>query len=199
MGIHYGAYLMTHRDTEAMQTLAAIAILGANTYRAILEDSRLMADPLFPHLRSFLQTSMSQSIDEASRFNAVATRIGGKKQDRPDQVLEPTISTRLNTMADLRQALGIMASIEIAGSATCAADIPDLEDSDGVDLVSRIGPVQASRYTVLVALQGTSPSSIPGEGQLPGLGSLTSSTATAIPNAFLNTTPRRPISEGAVR
>lgn len=182
-----------------MQTLAAIATLGANTYRTALKTSRLMADPLFPQVSSFLNSAMGQAVDEANRFNAAATRLGGKKQTHPDQPLDPIITSRLNTVADLRGALGIAASIEIAGSATCAAEVTDLEDSEALDLVSRIGPVQASRYTVLVMLQGISPSSNPPKGHLPGLAFLTSSTATAVPNAFLSTTARRPIAEGAVR
>ena len=159
-------------------------------------------------VKAFAETTMAQHAQHEQAFNAAVSRLGGKKQTKPDPAFVPVVKkavASLDGVSVAQGSLGVVAlALELENIAAetvrerlCAARGPSVQS-----VTASIMGVEAQHVSVLLAVQALLMAGAPqlitlsatNVASLPGVaGSL------GFPNAFYKTNSAAPAKQGAVK
>jgi Ferritin-like domain len=202
------AFAASKPDIQILQTAASIEVLAVSTYKTALTLPYIGGSSANPVVKAFAQTTMSQHAQHEQAFNAAVTRLGGKKQTKPDPAFVPVVKKAVASLSGAsasQGALGVVAlalELENVAAETYVNDCAHLADTQSRAVIASIMGVEAQHVSVLLAVQALlmagapqlitlSPTNV---ASLPGVaGSL------GFPNAFYKTNSAAPANQGAVK
>jgi rubrerythrin len=145
--------------------------------------------------------TIEQHTDHGKAFNAAATKLGGKAQDKPDQVvLDSVVTPALPTLKTPLDVVKFAAELELVAAETYALETAAVSDKNLRNTFASIMGVENQHRAILLAvgalLEAGHPELImlgPPADKLPGAAG-----SVGFPDAFLKTDQARPAAEGAV-
>jgi hypothetical protein len=202
------AFAASKPDIQILQTAASIEVLAVATYKTALTLPYIGGSSANPVVKAFAQTTMGQHAQHEQAFNAAVTRLGGKKQTKPDPAFVPVVKKAVASLSGVsasQGALGVVAlalELDNVAAETYVNDCAHLADTQSRAVIASIMGVEAQHVSVLLAVQALlmagapqlitlSPTNV---ASLPGVaGSL------GFPNAFYKTNSAAPANQGAVK
>lgn len=186
-------------DVAIMQTAASLENLAVGTYASALDLPFMASVP--PALRVFATKTKDQHAEHAKAFNAAATRLGGKLQDKPDPVMAKVVEEARPGLRTPLDVVELAIKLETAAAQTYVANTVALADIESRKLVASVTGVAAQHLAILNAVKALLQANAP---QLINFSPETRSLPAAVgsvgfPDALLRTDQARPNDEGAVR
>lgn len=198
------AFADTPMDVQAAQTAASLENLAVAVYMqaAQLPFMQNIPDPAGATVKAFVTMTVQQHTDHGKAFNAVASKLGGKAQDKPDQVVfDSVVTPALPTLKSPLDVVNFAATLELVAAQTYAAETAAVTDKNLRNTFASIMGVENQHRAILLAvaalLQAGKPELImlgPPADQLPDAAG-----SVGFPDAFLKTDQARPAAEGAVK
>jgi rubrerythrin len=202
------AFASSKPDVQILQTAAAIEVLAVSTYKTALTLPYIGGSTANPVVKAFAQTTMAQHAQHEQAFNAAVSRLGGKKQTKPDPAFVPVVKKAVASLGGATAAQGSLGVVALAleleniAAETYVNDCAHLTDAKAKATTASIMGVEAQHVSVLLAVQALlmagapqlitlSPTNV---ASLPGVaGSL------GFPNAFFKTNSAAPAKQGVVK
>jgi hypothetical protein len=191
-------------DIAAAQTAASIENLAIAVYTTVagLPFMGNIAAPAGPTVSAFVSRTVSQHKDHLQAFNSAASRLGGKAQTAMDSVVYDTVVTpELPSLTSPLLVAQFAAELESVAAATYAAATSAVTDKLLRSSFAAIMGVESQHAAVLHAvatlLQGGTPQLIAIPVNVADLPAAAGSAG--FPQAFVQTTTGRPLTEGAVK
>jgi rubrerythrin len=191
-------------DVQAAQTAASLENLAIAVYNqaAGLPFMQNIPDPAGATVVAFVTKTVMQHTDHMKAFNAAATQLGGKTQDKPDQtVLDAVVTPALPTLKTPLDVVKFAATLELVAAETYLAEVGAVSDKNLRNTFASIMGVENQHRAILLAvgalLEAGKPELIklgPPADQLPAAAG-----SVGFPDAFLKTDQARPAAEGAVK
>lgn len=188
-------------DTQMLQTAASIENLAIATYDVALTLDFIGGASANPVVKAFVQKTKEQHQQHAEAFNAAATRLGGKAQDKPDPVLLGVVNNAKPGLTGAAQVVDLAIELEDTAAQTYVANTGAYSNKNARSVAASIMGVEAQHAAVLYAvkalLAGGAADLIalpPDAAKLPAAAG-----SVGFPNAFYPTTNARPATEGAVQ
>jgi hypothetical protein len=191
-------------DVMAAQTGASIENLAIAVYgkAATLPAMQNIPSPAGPTIVAFVTKTVSQHKDHLAAFNAAATRLGGQAQTGIDMtVYNAVVVPELPKLTSPVVVANFAAELETVASATYAAATSAVSDKQLRSTFATIMGVEAQHASILLAVAalagagatslitiGVNPASLPAAAGSVGF-----------PQAFIQTSQARPLTEGAVQ
>jgi hypothetical protein len=202
------AFASSKPDVQILQTAASIEVLAVSTYKTALTLPYIGGSTANAVVKAFAETTMAQHAQHEQAFNAAVSRLGGKKQTKPDPAFVPVVKKAVASLdgASVAQgSLGVVAlalELENIAAETYVNDCALLADHQSRAVTASIMGVEAQHVSVLLAVQALLMAGAPqlitlsatNVASLPGVaGSL------GFPNAFYKTNSAAPAKQGAVK
>ncbi len=198
------AFAQSSMDVQAAQTAASLENLAVAVY---MQASQLpfmqnIPDPAGSTVVAFVTKTVEQHTDHAKAFNAAATKLGGKPQTNPDQVVFDSVMTpALPTLKTPLDVVNFASMLELVAAETYAAETAAVSDKNLRNTFASIMGVENQHRAVLLAVGALLES---GHPELVMLGPPADKLPDAagrvgFPDAFLKTDQARPADEGAVK
>jgi rubrerythrin len=198
------AFAQSGMDVQAAQTAASLENLAIAVYNqaAALPFMQNIPDPAGATVVAFVTKTVEQHTDHMKAFNAAAAQLGGKAQDKPDQVVFDTVVTpALPTLKTPLDVVKFAATLELVAAETYLAEISLVSDKNLRNTFASIMGVENQHRAILLAvgalLEAGHPELImlgPPADQLPAAAG-----SVGFPDTFLKTDQARPAAEGAVK
>jgi rubrerythrin len=198
------AFAQSGLDVQAAQTAASLENLAIAVYNqaAALPFMQNIPDPAGATVVAFVTKTVEQHTDHMKAFNAAAAQLGGKAQDKPDQVVFDTVVTpALPTLKTPLDVVKFAATLELVAAETYLAEISLVSDKNLRNTFASIMGVENQHRAILLAvgalLEAGHPELImlgPPADQLPAAAG-----SVGFPDTFLKTDQARPAAEGAVK
>jgi hypothetical protein len=196
------AFAQSSMDVQAAQTAASLENLAVAVYKqaAGLPFMQNIPDPAGSTVVAFVTKTIEQHTDHGKAFNAAATKLGGKAQDKPDQVvLDSVVTPALPTLKTPLDVVKFAAELELVAAETYALETAAVSDKNLRNTFASIMGVENQHRAILLAvgalLEAGHPELImlgPPADKLPGAAG-----SVGFPDAFLKTDQARPAAEGA--
>ncbi|MEY2420185.1 MAG: hypothetical protein QOI95_252 [Acidimicrobiaceae bacterium] len=198
------AFAQSSMDVQAAQTAASIENLAIAVYTqaAGLPFMQNIPDPAGATVVAFVTKTIEQHTDHMKAFNAAAAQLGGKAQDKPDQVVfDSVVTPALPTLKTPLDVVKFAAELELVAAETYLAEISAVSDKTLRNTFASIMGVENQHRAILLAvaalLDAGKPELImlgPPADQLPAAAG-----SVGFPDTFLKTDQARPAAEGAVK
>ena len=198
------AFAQSSMDVQAAQTAASIENLAIAVYNTAtgLPFMQNIPDPAGATVVAFVTKTVEQHTDHMKAFNAAATQLGGKTQDKPDQVVfDSVVTPALPTLKSPLDVVKFAPDLELVAAETYLAEISAVSDKNLRNTFASIMGVENQHRAILLAvaalLEGGKPELImlgPPADQLPAAAG-----SVGFPDTFLKTDQARPAAEGAVK
>jgi hypothetical protein len=198
------AFAQSGMDVQAAQTAASLENLAIAVYNqaAALPFMQNIPDPAGATVVAFVTKTVEQHTDHMKAFNAAATNLGGKAQDKPDQVvLDAVVTPALPTLKTPLDVVKFAADLELVAAETYLAEVGAVSDKNLRNTFASIMGVENQHRAILLAvgalLEAGKPELIklgPPADQLPAAAG-----SVGFPDTFLKTDQARAASEGAVK
>jgi rubrerythrin len=198
------AFAQSSMDVQAAQTAASIENLAIAVYNqaAGLPFMQNIPDPAGATVVAFVTKTVQQHTDHAKAFNAAATQLGGKAQDKPDQVVfDAVVTPALPTLKTPLDVVKFAATLELVAAETYLAEVGAVSDKTLRNTFASIMGVENQHRAILLAvgalLEAGRPELIklgPPADQLPSAAG-----SVGFPDTFLKTDQARAATEGAVK
>jgi hypothetical protein len=195
-------------DVQLLQTAASIENLAVATYKTALTLPYIGGSAADPVITKFAQVTMGQHAEHADAFNAAATHLGGKAQNKPDPAFVPVVNKAVASLGSATASQGALGVVGLAleleniAAETYIKDTTLAQSTSNKALFASIMGIEAQHVSVLLAVQALL------KAGAPQLISLAPGTATALPaaagsvgfpNAFYKTNMAAPAKQGAVK
>ena len=188
-------------DVQMLQTAASIENLAVATYDTALTLDFIGGASANAVVKAFVQKTKEQHTQHAEAFNAAATRLGGKAQDKPDPVLLGVVNNAKPSLTGPAQVVDLAISLEDGAAQTYVANTGAYTNKNARSVAASIMGVEAQHVAILHAVKaliaGGAADLIalpPDAAKLPAAAG-----SVGFPNAFYPTTDARPATEGAVQ
>jgi hypothetical protein len=198
------AFAQSSMDVQAAQTAASLENLAVAVYNqaAGLPFMQSIPDPAGATVVAFVTKTVQQHTDHAKAFNAAATQLGGKAQDKPNQtVLDAVVTPALPTLQTPLDVVKFAATLELVAAETYLAEVGAVSDKNLRSTFASIMGVENQHRAILLAvgalLEAGKPELVmlgPPADQLPAAAG-----SVGFPDAFLKTDQARPAADGAVK
>jgi hypothetical protein len=198
------AFAQSSMDVQAAQTAASLENLAVAVYNqaAGLPFMQSIPDPAGATVVAFVTKTVQQHTDHAKAFNAAATQLGGKAQDKPNQtVLDAVVTPALPTLHTPLDVVKFAATLELVAAETYLAEVGAVSDKNLRSTFASIMGVENQHRAILLAvgalLEAGKPELVmlgPPADQLPAAAG-----SVGFPDAFLKTDQARPAADGAVK
>jgi rubrerythrin len=198
------AFAQSSADVQAAQTAASIENLAIAVYNqaAGLPFMQNIPDPAGATVVAFVTKTVEQHTDHMKAFNAAAVQLGGKAQDKPDQVVfDAVVTPALPTLKTPLDVVKFAAELELVAAETYLAETAAVSDKMLRNTFASIMGVENQHRAILLAvaalLDAGKPELIklgPPADQLPAAAG-----SVGFPDTFLKTDQARPGDEGAVK
>jgi Ferritin-like domain len=188
-------------DVQMLQTAASIENLAVATYGTALSLDFIGGASAIPVVKAFVQKTKDQHAEHLQAFNAAATRLGGKAQDKPDPVLLGVVNNAKPGLTGPAQVVDLALELEDGAAQTYVANTGAYANKNARSVAASIMGIEAQHVAVLNAVKALVAAGAADLITLPPDASKLPAAAGSVgfPNAFYQTTNARSASEGAVK
>jgi hypothetical protein len=202
------AYASSSSDIQMLQTAASIEVLAVSTYGTAETLPYIGGSTANPVVSKFVSVTKGQHQQHLAAFNAALSKMGAKKQNKPDAAFVPVVQKAvagLSGASATQGAAGVVAlalELENIAAETYVNDVSNLKTATHKALFASIMGIEAQHTAVLLAVQALLAAGAPqlitlsttNVASLPGAAG-----SVGFPNAFYPTTSAAPASQGAVK
>ena len=195
------AFASKAMDVQMVQTAASIENLAVATYATALTLDFIGGASANPVVKAFVQKTKDQHQEHAQAFNAAATRLGGKAQDRPDPVLLGVVNNAKPSLTGPAQVVDLAIELETGAAQTYVANVSAYTNKNARAVAASIMGVEAQHVAILNAVKALVAGGAADLIALPPDASKLPAAAGSVgfADAFFKTTEARPANEGAVK
>lgn len=202
------AYASSSADVQMLQTAASIESLAISTYGTALTLPYIGGSTANAVVKKFCQVTKAQHSQHLAAFNSAVSKLGGKKQTKPDPAFVPVVNKAVSSLSGASATEGMLGVVALAlelenvAAETYVNDVSHLKNTNAKKVTASIMGVEAQHAAVLRAVQALL------QGKAPQLITLSTTNVASLPsaagsvgfpNSFYPTKTAAPKAQGAVK